>query len=197
MKIQNYSVEAPTPSDILIGTNVSTNNATANFRIADILSLTNVSSFKFDDMVGNTLTGVGTLVILSSVMIPANSLTNNCTLDFVSRFLKTDANVTSSTVRLFVNTSNNLTGSTNLAFALGSSTSTRNASFSRTFYIKNSVLRGYDFGSEALTDESNTSFADGSYNIDVTVDNYFMVAVSNVASTSTTSIPYSRYLIYR
>jgi hypothetical protein len=84
-----------------------------------------------------------------------------------------------------------------LAFALGASTSTRSASFSRTFYIKNSVLRGYDFGSEALTDESNIPFADGSYNIDVTVDNYFMVAVSNVASTSTMSIPFSRYIVYR
>lgn len=197
MKIQNYLTDQPSLNDILLGTDVSDNNSTANFKIANILALNNASSFKFDDMVGGTLAGIGTLVILSTVMIPANTLAENCTLDFVSRFLKTDANVTSSTVRLFVNTSNTLSGSTNLAFALGSSTSTRNASFSRTFYIKNSVLRGYDFGSEALTDQSNTSLSDGSYNIDITVDNYFMVAATNAASTTTMNVPFSRYIIYR
>ena len=197
MKIQNYTTDQPALNDILLGSNVSDNNSTANFRVSDLLALGNASSFKFDDMVGGTLTGIGSLVKLSSVLIPANTLTENCTIDLMSRFLKVDANSTSSTVRVYINTVDGLAGGTNIGFALGSSSSTRSASFSRTFYIKNSVFKGQNFGSESLLDQSNIPFGDGSYNIDITVDNYIMIAATNAASTSTLTIPYLRCIIYR
>ena len=197
MKIQNYTTDQPALNDILLGSNVSDNNSTANFRVSDLLALGNASSFKFDDMVGGTLTGIGSLVKLSSVLIPANTLTENCTIDLMSRFLKVDASSTSSSVQLFINTVNSTSTATGIGFALGSSSSTRSASFSRTFYIKNSVFKGQNFGSEALLDQSNIPFGDGSYNIDITVDNYIMIAATNAASTSTLTIPYLRCIIYR
>jgi hypothetical protein len=39
MKIQNYITDQPAPDDILLGSNVSSNNATANFKVSDILAL--------------------------------------------------------------------------------------------------------------------------------------------------------------
>lgn len=197
MKIQNYTTDQPALNDILLGSNVSDNNSTANFRVSDLLALGNASSFKFDDMVGGTLTGIGSLVKLSSVLIPANTLTENCTIDLMSRFLKVDASSTSSSVQLFINTVNSTSTATGIGFALGSSSSTRSASFSRTFYIKNSVFKGQNFGSESLLDQSNIPFGDGSYSIDITVDNYIMIAATNAASTSTLTIPYLRCIIYR
>jgi hypothetical protein len=197
MKIQSYSVEAPTTSDILIGTNVSTNNATANFRVGDILALGNASSFKFDDMIGGSLVGAGTTVKLSSVLIPGGSLTSACTLNANFRFVKSDVAITSSTVGLYVNTTDSLVGATGLGFAVATTTSNRASSFSRNFYIKGGALRGLNFGSSVLSDESEINFVDSSVNIDINSDLYFMVAVTNIASTTTINVPYSRYIVYR
>ena len=197
MKIQNYTTDQPAPNDILLGSNASSNNATANFKISDILALGNGNILKFDDMVGGTLTGVGTTVKLSSVLIPGGSLTSACTLNANFRFVKSDVAITSSTVGLYVNTTDSLVGATGLGFALATTTSNRASSFSRNFYIKGGALRGLNFGSSVLSDESEINFVDSSVNIDINSDLYFMVAVTNIASTTTINVPYSRYIVYR
>jgi hypothetical protein len=197
MKIQNYTTDQPAPNDILLGSNASSNNATANFKISDILALGNGNILKFDDMVGGTLTGVGTTVKLSSVLIPGGSLTSACTLNANFRFVKSDVAITSSTVGLYVNTTDSLVGATGLGFALATTTSNRASSFSRNFYIKGGALRGLNFGSSVLSDESEINFVDSSLSIDINSNLYFMVAVTNVGSSTTITVPYSRYLIYK
>lgn len=197
MKIQSYSVEAPTTSDILIGTNVSTNNVTANFRIADILALGNASSFKFDDMVGGALTGVGTDVKVSSVLIPGGSLSSACTLNANFRFVKSDVAITNSIVRLYVNTVDSITGASVLGTVNPTSTSNRASSFSRNFYIKSGAIKGLIFTASSLSDETDINFVDSSLNININSDLYFMVAVTNFAATTTVTVPYSRYIVYR
>ena len=197
MKIQNYTTDQPAPDDILLGSNASSNNATANFKISDILALGNGNILKFDDMVGGTLTGVGTTVKLSSVLIPGGSLSSACTLNANFRFVKSDVSITSSTVGLYVNTVDSIVGATSLGFALATTTSNRASSFSRNFYIKGGALRGLNFGSNVLLDESEINFVDSSLSIDINSNLYFMVAVTNVGSSTTITVPYSRYLIYK
>ena len=197
MKIQNYTTDQPAPDDILLGSNASSNNATANFKISDILALGNGNILKFDDMVGGTLTGVGTTVKLSSVLIPGGSLSSACTLNANFRFVKSDVSITSSTVGLYVNTVDSIVGATSLGFALATTTSNRASSFSRNFYIKDGALRGLNFGSNVLLDESEINFVDSSLSIDINSNLYFMVAVTNVGSSTTITVPYSRYLIYK
>jgi hypothetical protein len=197
MKIQNYTTDQPAPDDILLGSNASSNNATANFKISDILALGNGNILKFDDMVGGTLTGVGTTVKLSSVLIPGGSLSSACTLNANFRFVKSDVSITSSTVGLYVNTVDSIVGATSLGFALATTTSNRASSFSRNFYIKDGELRGLNFGSNVLLDESEINFVDSSLSIDINSNLYFMVAVTNVGSSTTITVPYSRYLIYK
>jgi hypothetical protein len=197
MKIQNYTTDQPATDDILLGSNASSNNATANFKISDILALGNGNILKFDDMVGGSLVGPGTTVKLSSVLIPGGSLSSACTLNANFRFVKSDVAITSSTVGLYVNTTDSLVGATGLGFALATTTSNRASSFSRNFYIKGGALRGLNFGSNVLSDESEINFVDSSVNIDINSDLYFIVAVTNIASTTTINVPYSRYLIYK
>jgi hypothetical protein len=197
MKIQNYTTDQPATDDILLGSNASSNNATANFKISDILALGNGNILKFDDMVGGTLTGVGTTVKLSSVLIPGGSLSSACTLNANFRFVKSDVSTTSSTVGLYVNTVDSIVGATSLGFALATTTSNRASSFSRNFYIKGGALRGLNFGSNVLLDESEINFVDSSLSIDINSGLYFMVAATNVGSSTTITVPYSRYLIYR
>jgi hypothetical protein len=197
MKIQNYTTDQPAPDDILLGSNVSSNNATANFKVSDILALGNGNILKFDDMVGGALTGVGTTVKLSSVLIPGGSLSSACTLNANFRFVKSDVAVTSSTVGLYVNTTDSLVGATGLGFAVATTTSNRASSFSRNFYIKGGALGGLNFGSSVLLDESEINFVDSSLSIDINSGLYFMVAATNVGSSTTITVPYSRYLIYR
>jgi hypothetical protein len=197
MKIQNYTTDQPAPDDILLGSNASSNNATANFKISDILALGNGNILKFDDMVGGTLTGVGTTVKLSSVLIPGGSLSSACTLNANFRFVKSDVSITSSIVGLYVNTVDSIVGATSLGFALATTTSNRASSFSRNFYIKGGALRGLNFGSNVLSDESEINFVDSSLSIDINSNLYFMVAATNVGSSTTITVPYSRYLIYK
>lgn len=196
MKIQNYTTDQPALNDILLGSDVSDNNSTANFRVSDLLALNNGSIFKFDDMVGGALTGVGTDVKVSSVLIPGGSLSSACTLNVNFRFVKSDVAITNSIVRLYVNNVDSITGASVLGTVNPTSTSNRASSFSRNFYIKSGAIRGLIFTASSLSDESEINFVDSSLNIDVNSNLYFMVAVTNSASTSTVTVPYSRYLIY-
>lgn len=197
MKIQNYTTDQPALNDILLGSDVSDNNSTANFRVSDLLALNNGSIFKFDDMVGGALTGIGTDVKVSSVLIPGGSLSSACTLNVNFRFVKSDVAITNSIVRLYVNNVDSITGASVLGTVNPTSTSNRASSFSRNFYIKSGAIRGLIFTASSLSDESEINFVDSSLNIDVNSNLYFMVAVTNSAATSTLTVPYSRYLIYR
>lgn len=197
MKIQNYTTDQPALNDILLGSNVSDNNSTANFRVSDLLALGNGSIFKFDDMVGGALTGIGTDVKVSSVLIPGGSLSSACTLNANFRFIKSDVAITNSIVRLYVNTVDSITGASVLGTVNPTSTSNRASSFSRNFYIKSGAINGLIFTASSLSDETEINFVDSSLNINVNSDLYFMVAVTNSAATTTLTVPYSRYLIYR
>jgi hypothetical protein len=197
MKIQNYTTDQPALNDILLGSDVSDNNSTANFRVSDLLALNNGSIFKFDDMVGGALTGIGTDVKVSSVLIPGGSLSSACTLNANFRFVKSDVAITNSIVRLYVNTIDSITGASVLGTVNPTSTSNRASSFSRNFYIKSGAIKGLIFTASSLSDETEINFVDSSLNINVNSDLYFMVAVTNSAATSTLTVPYSRYLIYR
>jgi hypothetical protein len=197
MKIQNYTTDQPALNDILLGSDVSDNNSTANFRVSDLLALNNGSIFKFDDMVGGALTGTGTDIKVSSVLIPGDSLSSACTLNVNFRFVKSDVAITNSIIKLYVNTVDSITGASVLGTVNITSTSNRASSFSRNFYIKSGAIRGLIFTASSLSDETEINFVDSSLNIDVNSNLYFMVAVTNSASTSTLTVPYSRYLIYR
>jgi hypothetical protein len=197
MKIQNYTTDQPAPDDILLGSNVSSNNATANFKVSDILALGNGNILKFDDMIGGVLTGVGTDVKVSSVLIPGGSLSSACTLNANFRFVKSDVAITNSIVRLYVNTVDSITGASVLGTVNPTSTSNRASSFSRNFYINSGAIKGLIFTASSLSDEAEINFVDSSLSIDINSDLYFMVAVTNSAATTTLTVPYSRYLIYK
>ena len=63
---------------------------------------------------GTNVTGTTTNTITQSILIPANTLTNPCTRDILSKFTKTIF-LGGATYRLYINTSNSLTGATLLS----------------------------------------------------------------------------------
>ena len=92
---------------------------------------------------GNTThTGTLTETIVSSILIPANSLDALCDLFFSYDYEKSTGNATS--IKVYLNTANNLTGAT--LFASYSSGSFRNAGFFRKM-----LLRGTDLDTQAST----------------------------------------------
>jgi hypothetical protein len=148
-------------------------------------------------MVAGALTGIGTDVKVSSVLIPGGSLSSACTLNANFRFIKSDVAITNSIVRLYVNTIDSITGASVLGTVNPTSTSNRASSFSRNFYIKSGAIKGLIFTASSLSDETEINFVDSSLNIDINSNLYLMVAVTNFAATTTVNVPYSRYLIYR
>ena len=133
--------------------------------------------------VGSFATSSVTPVILTSILIPANTFTGQSAFTAAAQFSETTASY-GGLAKFYINTTNTLVGATQLAT---SSATTANITevyyfFLRTFYINGSTTTGYNATTGATTDLNARTIAATVSTINWTVNQYFIVSgsVSNV-----------------
>jgi len=133
--------------------------------------------------VGSFATSSTTNVILTSILIPANTFTGQSAFTAAAQFSETTASY-GGLAKFYINTTNTLVGATQLAT---SSATTANITevyyfFLRTFYINGSTTTGYNATNGQPTDLNARTIAATVSTINWTVNQYFIVSgsVSNV-----------------
>ena len=128
-----------------------------------------------------SVTGTLTETILTSLLIPANTLDSSCFIWSTMDFFKTNAG--SVTARLYINSANTLTGATLLGLVtLGS---TRNASFNRKYYLNGTSL---DLLTSSTVSQTNNEFLDALFGASTVLtvnpanDIYFIYTAQNDAT---------------
>jgi hypothetical protein len=170
-------------STLVSGTNIKTINGTSVLGSGDLV-VSGGSSLKFTSLQltdGTSVTNTATDTITYSVLIPANTFTNKAFFDFTSRLTKTGV-LASWNVRLYKNTSNTLTGATligTLGATIGQTlTYSQNLRFLR---VQSSTLSFYQANLSTAGDSVSTGSIEGTTTFNLSVDNYFLLAVSSTA----------------
>jgi len=124
-------------------------------------------------------------VILTSILIPANTYSSTDAFSVVAQFTKSPG--TNNGIASFhINTTNSLSGATQLAICTTAPGLITMGMF-RTFYINGLSTYGYGAASNIVTDINSTANGTSTHTINWTVNQYFIVAgvVDNVAVTYT------------
>ena len=124
-------------------------------------------------------------VILTSILIPANTYSSTDAFSVSAQFSKSPSTNTGTTT-FYVNTTNSLIGATQLAICTTTATFITMGMF-RTFYINGLNTLGYGAASNIVTDINSTTNGTSTHTIDWAINQYFIVAglVNNVAVTYT------------
>ena len=139
---------------------------------------------------GTAVTGSGgTNIYTDGVLIPANSVSAGDVIEFRSRIRKTG---TAGTVvnRMYIGVNNSLTSANLIATSTVMGNTTLTGQMVRTLVVKSATLSEvYPVSTVTLNDDSlNSGVAVTTYNIDWTIDQYFVSSVQNsVAGDSTRS----------
>ena len=139
---------------------------------------------------GTAVTGSGgTNIYTDGVLIPANSVSAGDVIEFRSRIRKTG---TAGTVvnRMYIGVNNSLTSANLIGTSTVMGNTTLTGQMVRTLVVKSATLSEvYPVSTVTLNDDSlNSAVAVTTYNIDWTIDQYFVSSVQNsVAGDSTRS----------
>ena len=203
--------------DLVSGTNIKTINSTSllgsgNISVQPTLTLTTTGTSGAATLVGSTLNipqysgggsspitnlGIGTTgttvtgttanTITQSVLIPANTLAANNTLDFIARFSKTGV-AGGGTYRVYINTSNSLTGATLFAnlYAVSVGATIQTHQNQRTFFYNGTTLSSNAGGTSNVTDILQFTTAGYTMTYNSATDYYliFAIQLSNSADSS-------------
>jgi hypothetical protein len=134
-----------------------------------------------------SVTGVTTNVLITGILIPANTWLAN---DFMSILIKAKKSGSSGTftIRLYINSVNSLTGATVISFYL-STASALAVGFVRNMPIIGSVLNHWHTSVSALTDMAAMTTANEQQTaFNVASDMYILVAIQNSTVFDTTSV---------
>jgi len=134
--------DAKVADDLTASTTVAPSKTAVNTALALKQDKGNYRKLVAVDAGNTTHTGTLTETIVSSILIPANSLDALCDLFFSYDYVKSTGNAT--TIKVYLNTANNLTGAT--LFASYNAGSFRNAGFFRKM-----LLRGTNLDTQAST----------------------------------------------
>lgn len=160
-----------------------------NDNFTEVYALANPSIVASSYVDGTAVTGTTTETLSRSLLIPANSFSNNGMLEIIGRMTKTGTAGTS-TFKVYKNTSNTLTGATLICtFAAASTASNIYLQGSRAFRINSNTL--YGFGSSSNTFTDNTASAVVlSTTFTTNVDNYiiFSLTLSSTADSANVSM---------
>lgn len=140
---------------------------------------------------GTSVTGTA-ITISDSKLIVANSLTAGDILEVNCGFSKLVVTANLS-IRLYINTSNSLTGATQLGIYTTTATLFAGC-LGRIFYIKSATnTDSFSTTTAAFNPDSANSSVTTSLNIDWTVSQYLIIAISHSAGTSNNS--FSTFLL--
>lgn len=135
---------------------------------------------------GTSVTGT-TQTITVSELIAANSVAVGDILEVVT-FVKKTVTTSTLSVRLYVNTTNNLTGATQIGVYTGVSGTAFIYTIGRNYIIKSSTSTiGYTATNGSITPDTVLSVAYGDFNIDWSVNQYFMVVLNHSSGTGNSS----------
>ena len=159
---------------LVSGTNIKTINSTSLLGSGDIAIQTNPKLLAFSGKIGTPTTSTN-ITVCHSVLIPANTFTNNNILQVVFRMFRQSGILGQMYGRVYFNTANTLTGATwfNTNF-------TMNSGATNTLGL---VERNFSYDGTNLTSFSNSAFSDYTtgavVNIpfNATVDNYVLLSM--------------------
>jgi len=144
---------------------------------------------------GTIVTGTTADTLSRSLLIPANTYSDNGMLELICRMTKTET-LGTSTVRVYKNTSDTLTGATLIAsmtnLLLGSNIFAQGL---RTFRINSNVLSGSNFTSATLNDYAVTNVT-SSTTFDTSVDNYILFSIRLSSLTDSANVSMARATKY-
>jgi hypothetical protein len=122
--------------------------------------------------------------VLGSVLIPANTVTNNTVLE-VETWISRAVGGANPSHRLFINTANNLTGATQIG-NIGILTGALSSKGERTFICKTGTIRGFAFTIAAAIDDAANTNAVSQASVDWTVNQYILTVANNATGETTT-----------
>lgn len=135
---------------------------------------------------GTSVTGT-TQTITVSELITAGSLTTGDIFEVVT-FVKKNVTTSALNIRFYVNTANNLTGATQIGIYAGVAGTAYGYTMGRNYIIKSSTSTiGYVSGTASITPDVALSVAYGDYNIDWSVNQYFIVALNHSSGAANNS----------
>jgi hypothetical protein len=132
-------------------------------------------------------TGSTSNTLMTSFLLPGNSLDVGDLFYLVSRTNRPTSQSTNANIRYYVNTSNSLSGATLIGTGPQMSNTARYSAFERTYAILNQTTDTNAFGSTSLilTDISTTTIAFSTLAVDWSTDQYVIIAgqLANIADT--------------
>lgn len=131
-----------------------------------------------------TIVNTAGVSISASFLITANTLNPSCVIDFVTRVKRMSGSTSMFFVQIYINTSNSLTGATLIGKSLLGSGTTTIMQMQRTYNISSNFLFAFSGGTQAITDIQSSTDPLDTIGINVTIDNYFIIAISNSSTDS-------------
>lgn len=146
---------------------------------------------------GTSVTGTAQTITTSSI-IRANSLSPGNIIEVITSIKKLVGTTTTVSIRLYLNTANNLTGATQIGLATPGAGAPIGFFFGRNYIIKSTTSTiGYTSTTSQIPVDAPLSVAYSDFNIDWTVDQYLIVALSNSAGTTNDSYSTSLLVLKR
>jgi hypothetical protein len=144
------------------------------------------------DASGGAIVGpnVNTVEVSSSILIPANTLTNNAIIELLFRVEKNDSATTPFTCNIYKNTVNSLTGASLLGTVVtGASSKNYVTNANRIILFKNSQLQVVDVASVTVDDfVPKTGGPVSTVALSSTSNNYIIIGVGATSLTSTSQV---------
>ena len=159
---------------LVSGENIKTINSTSLLGSGDIAIQTNPRLLAFSGRNG-TQTTTNVITVCHSVLIPANTFTNNNILQVVFRMLRQSGNLGQMYGRIYFNTANTLTGATlfNTIFTMNSGAVNSLGLVERNFSYDGTNLTS--FSNSAFSDYTTGAVLNVAFN--ATVDNYVLLTM--------------------
>lgn len=135
---------------------------------------------------GTSITGTTTNSLSASLLIPANTLSENSYLNIFGLFEREGASVLGSIAcSIYKNTTNSLTGATKIAALSNINPTTKSYPTMREMYITGGLITYTSNSTSSSSNLAAANFTDSTTTFDVGVDNYiiFAVQLSNAADT--------------
>ena len=181
------------------------NNESAPYTMQDIIDTVapnvagnpSVIDVKVAD--GIAVTGTTSGVVSQSILIPADTFSNDGLLEFMARYQKTGS-AGSQTCAVYINTADNLTGATLIATFIsgsGGGGGTNNyAQGIRTARINAGVLSIFPATTTGITDTVFQNLAQSSVVFNAAVDNYLLFTIQLVSAADSSVVQMARAVKY-
>lgn len=151
------------------------------------LSDTRIAKSLTKTQIQSSLTGTTSNAVITSFLIPANTVQVGDWIMMMIYFGKSGA-INTTTNRIYFNDTNDLT-TPELMGTLTMAAANNYGKMTRDFFVRSSTETvGYGSGSTANTDVLNTGVAYSTHNIDWTIDQYFVIAGQLASAADTVTV---------